>query len=200
MPVVTEISQQKRDASRYNISIDGEYAFAVSANALLESGLHQGQQLSESELVAIKEKAHGNRAYDQSLNYLSLRKRSRAEIKQYLDKKREYDEFTINAVLDRLERARLISDSEFATAWIADRNALKPRSRRMLAQELRAKGLSSADIEVALAGISDDEEVKQIKRIAIKKAARYGDRQKLIAHLGSLGFSYDLIKRALQED
>jgi regulatory protein len=200
MPTITSISQQERDSGRYSISVDGEYAFALSANALLASGLHQGQELTDEELQKVRQAAHANRAYDQALGYLSYRKRSRRELRVYLEKKREYDDATMDATLVRLEQSGLVNDADLAQAWIADRQAMKPRSRRKLEQELRQKGLSATDIETALAEVSDETEVGHIRQIAIKKAARYPDRQKLAAYLGSLGFSYDLIKRALEAE
>lgn len=200
MPTVTEITQQKRDSSRYNIEVDGQFAFALSANALIASGLFKGQQLTTEELANISQAAHSSRAYDQAIGYLSLRKRSRREVEHYLTKKNEYDAKVIAAAIERLESVGLISDSDFASAWIADRKILKPRSRRVLAQELRQKGLTATEVEQALLNVSDEDEVNQIKAVIQKKATRYPDRQKLITYLGSLGYGYDLIKRALQEE
>jgi regulatory protein len=199
MPTISDISPQKRDPSRYNVSVDGEYAFAISANALLTSRLFKGQHLTDAELDQTRQMAHGNRAYDQAMGYLSLRKRSTSEMRQYLRRKKEYEDVLIEQTIERLVAAGLINDGEFASAWIADRQATKPRSKRMLQMELRQKGLSSDDIEAALATVSSDDELAEIRKIAIKKAARYSDRQRLIAYLGSLGFSYDLIKQALEE-
>lgn len=47
---VTAITQQRRDPSRYNIFIDGVYAFALPMQDILYFKLKEGQEAAERRL------------------------------------------------------------------------------------------------------------------------------------------------------
>ena len=47
--LITAITQQKRDPSRYNIFIDGVYAFALPMQDILYFKLKEGQEAAEEE-------------------------------------------------------------------------------------------------------------------------------------------------------
>ncbi len=201
MPKITDIAQQKNRADRYSISVDGKYAFPMSANGLLASGLYMGQELTEAELEEVKTYSEQSKAYDQALNFISLRKRSRREVADYL-KRKTYEAQTIDRTLLRLTELKFIDDSDFAQSWVRDRQQLKPRSKRVLEQELRQKGIDREIVEQVLADLSDEEELATIRQLASKKLtqAKYQDQQKLINYLVGQGFTYSLVKRALTEE
>ena len=52
---ITAITQQKRDPSRYNIFIDGAYAFALPMQDILYFKLKEGQEAAE-ETIALSAK------------------------------------------------------------------------------------------------------------------------------------------------
>lgn len=137
-------------------------------------------------------------AYEAALHYLSYRPRSSREVRQYLEDK-GYDVEVLQLVLSRLEQAGLVNDREFARAWVDERNRLRPRSRGVLRQELRAKGITWAVIEETLADTGADE-VEVAVRLVAKRArlSQYDDRGKLAAYLQRKGFDYAVIKKALQ--
>ncbi len=198
MPKITKIEQQKRRSDRYSVSIDQKYAFALSANDLLAMGLHNGQEMKTEELEQLQRSAGASRAFDQALSFISLRRRSEKEVVDYLKRKEDYSSETISATVGRLRENRFIDDTEFARAWISDRNRLKPRSRRMLEQELRQKGVSLALIEQVLSELSAESEVDMAVKIAQKKLTRGTDQPKLIAYLMRQGFNYAVVKQALE--
>ena len=53
MRTVTGIEMQKRDAQRISIFLDGEFAFGLHQDVLLESGIARGDRLSEERIEAI---------------------------------------------------------------------------------------------------------------------------------------------------
>ena len=53
--------------------------------------------------------------------------------------------------LERLRQDGLANDSEFASAWVENRTTFRPRSRRMMALELKQKGLDEEAIQSAMA-------------------------------------------------
>ncbi|HSH31427.1 MAG TPA: RecX family transcriptional regulator [Candidatus Saccharimonadales bacterium] len=200
MAVVTKIEQQKNNPDRYSVVIDGEYAFGLSSNDLLASGLHQGISLTPAEIDSLKSASERSKVYHQALSYLSYRKRSGRELRDHLVGK-EHDKTTVDQVIGDLTAKGLLSDGDFAGAWIRDRQNLKPRSKRRLEQELRQKGLEPAVISEALSGISEQDEREALAAIIRRKQAqaKYQDERKLVQYLVAQGFSYQLIKAVLAE-
>ena len=50
---VTSIEMQKHAATRYSIFLDGEFAFGIGRDLLLESGIARGEHLDRERLDAI---------------------------------------------------------------------------------------------------------------------------------------------------
>jgi regulatory protein len=198
MPQITDIQVQKNHADRFSIYVDGKYAFPFSANDLLTWGLYKGQEVTEQELVNLQSGAGAAKAYDQVLNLLALRKRSQKEVRDYL-KRKNYEPEAIDRTLRRLVDGGFLDDLEFAQSWIRDRNALKPRSSRKLEAELRAKGIDAGVISAALHEQDPEAELWAVQAVIKKKLTQYPDQRKLIEYLQRQGFSYSLIKRALEE-
>lgn len=104
-----------------------------------------------------------------ALNALSSRPKSRRELEQQLARRKVAAE-TAELVLDRLAAVGLIDDREFARAWSQSRASTKGLSRRVLAQELNAKGIDKAIAQEVLAAISPDDEYEAALSVAEKKA------------------------------
>ena len=71
-------------------------------------------------------------------------------------------------MLYRLTEQGHINDEEFARAWSELRQRTKKLSRRVIAGELRSKGISSEIIEILTLEIDDDRE----RALALELAAR----------------------------
>ncbi len=199
MPKITKIESQKKRLGRYSVYVDGSYSFALSANDLLALRLYSGQEMTEQELDKVRQSAGGSRAYDQALMFINLRRRSEKEIVDYLRGKGEYGEEVVSSIIERLKSNGLINDAEFAYAWVSDRNLLKPRSQAMLRQELRQKGVSLDVIEQVLRQQGAEFELENVIKVAQKKLTRFPDQPKLIAYLMRQGFSYQVVKQALEQ-
>jgi regulatory protein len=198
MPRVTRIEAQQHNANRYSIFIDGDYALSLSANDLLDTGIHQDQELSDQQIEQLKRQSDEGKAYDKAINYLSFRRRSRNEIEKYLLSK-GYEEPAVSSTIERLEQQKLIDDAQFADSWVRDRQNLRPRSRRQLAMELRAKGLDDEVITGRLEELGEEGELEAIRAVISKKAARLSS-ERLTQYLLQRGYKYDLVKKALSED
>jgi regulatory protein len=201
MPVVTAIKRQKRMGSnRFNVFLDEVYSFTLSDLDLSMSGLREGQELSTDEVEKYAQNAKEAKAYALALRYLGIRVRSRRELTEYLNRKNcAGDE--IEVALERLEGLGLVDDEAFAAAWIADRLAVRPRSRMRLAQELAAKGVARDIIDVALEEIEPERELETLKGVIERKmrSTGYEDRKKLVAYLQRQGYRWSLIKEALEQ-
>ena len=76
-----------------------------------------------------------------AFRFISIRPRSRSEISAYLTKK-STNETVKKAVLERLTELGYASDTEFARWWSRSRRSAKPYGRRVIAMELRRKGVA----------------------------------------------------------
>src|SRR5262245_65499797 len=138
MKKVTAIEVQKRSPNRVNVYLDGEFAFGLAR--IVAAWLRVGQELDEKKIEQLQAEEARERALQQAILFLSSRARSESEIRRNL-RKHEIPEPVIDQTLDRLRQDGFANDDQFAQAWVENRSAFRPRSRRLLAMELRQKGL-----------------------------------------------------------
>lgn len=193
--IITALKLQKRRSDRFNLFLDGEYAFSVPAT--VAETLRIGQTLDPEELRKLKEEVALQDAYERALGQISRRPRSRKEIERYLVK-RQVDSVLIEEVIDRLEAKDYLDDGAFAKLWVENRFEFRPRGARALRAELYKKGLASSAIESAL----DDFDEHEAALRAGKKAARRWQKsdedefhKRVSAYLARRGFDYELIRR-----
>ncbi len=197
MAQITDIKQQVKQAGRYSVYVDGAFCFGISANGLLESGLHTGQEITLDQLKQLRSRAAEDKSYNLLLNLIARRQRSRYEIEQYMQRKK-YDKNTAEQLITKLEQAGHIEDEAFAKAWVSNRRLLKSISRRRLVQELRAKGIATTTIEAVMA--NDNTEDSEVLTDLVRRKSqqsRYKDPQKLLAYLVRQGYGYADVKQAL---
>lgn len=193
MRKITAIEAQKKRSNRVNIYLDGEFAFGLER--ITAAWLKVGQELDEKKIEQMQAEDARERALQQALLFLSYRARSESEIRKNLTK-HEIPESVIEETLERLRRDGLANDNQFARAWVENRSAFRPRSRRMMALELRQKGLDDESAKSALAGVDDEAlayEAAQ-KRAPRFKGLEWSEfRTKLSGFLARRGFSYSVI-------
>ena len=132
------------------------------------------------------------------------RAKSKGELLAHL-KTRGVEEDIAHAVLFRLSEAGLVNDLEFAKAWATSRHDYKKISKRIIATELRSKGVLQEQIDEALDSIDDESEYRAAFDLAFKK---YNTMSRLepevqIRRIQSLlarkGFGFSIISRVLRE-
>lgn len=194
---ITAIKQQAKQAARYSVFVEGQYAFSLSEGALLESRLAKGQELTESQLGQLKELSREDKVYNRALRYVAARSRSRWEVQVYLERK-DTPPPLIENILNKLSILGFIDDQKFAETFIADRQLLRPASRRKIIMELRKKRVADEIIQQTAGRSQTEEEAALLSVIERKRRqSKYQDDQKLIQYLARQGFGYDDIKAAL---
>jgi len=202
MPVITSIKPQKK-GKRVNIYLDGKYGFGLNLQTFLKEKLKVEQDLSDDQVKSIVKRGQFQDSYDKILMYASLRPRSRREYELWL-KKHKVHASLHDEIFKRLERLELMDDNKFAAWWIQQRQTFRPKSKRALVQELRAKGIDRNVISKALAGEEIDEKKAAEKMLAKKKYKwdkldGYLKRQKIYAFLMQKGFDAEVIKDILND-
>jgi regulatory protein len=193
MTKITALVVQKKNPNRVTVHLDGEFAFGLAR--IVAAWLRVGQEFSEEKIEQLKAEDARERAFQQAMLFLSYRARSESEIRKNL-RKHEIPEAVIEQTLERLRQDGLANDSQFASAWVENRNAFRPRSRRMMAMELKQKGIDQEAIQSAIETVDDEAAAYEA---ALKKAPRFQTlewndfRRKLSEFLARRGFSYATI-------
>lgn len=139
-----------------------------------------------------------------ALNALVARAKSKGELLTHL-KARGVDEQVAQATIFRLQEAGLVNDQEFALAWATSRHHHKKVSKRVIATELRQKGVTQEEINLALDSIDEDSEYRTAFDLAMKKYATMSrlESDLQIRRIQSLlqrkGFAFSIISRVINE-
>ncbi len=196
---VTALRFQKRNKDRVNVYLDGEFAFGLVA--IEAAHLRVGQALSDDDVARLQEQDEVERAYERALNFLSYRPRSVAEVRRNLRKKKIDDE-VVEAAIERLTRAGLLNDREFARYWVDNRVQFKPRGERALRYELREKGVVSSSIAEALEDFDEESAARKVAEAGARRLAHHEPRdfrRKLEGYMSRRGFSYATIKPLIEK-
>lgn len=192
---ITALKAQKRNHQRLSVYLDGDYAFGVSR--YVAAWLHVGQELTEEKIADLLTDDAYEIAYQKSIKFISYRMRTTSEVDKHL-RKNGIEPQVIEQVIDRLEENGLLNDKSFAQMWIENRSEFRPRSHRLLALELRKKGIDSEIIENAMESTLPEDELAYLaaqKRIRRYENLEWQDfQQKLGSYLARRGFSYSTIK------
>ena len=195
---VTALKIQARGKSRVNVYVDGKFSFGLAK--IVAARLALGQELDDAAIAQLKATDDTEHSYERALKFLGPRPRSESEVRRRL-KEHGIEPATIDEVLARLSRAGLVNDEAFASFWVENRGAFRPRSTRMLRQELKQKGVSDDVLRAALAGANDD---AAAYAVAAKRARRLVGlekqdfRRKLGEFLARRGFNYDTIEPVVE--
>src|SRR6476646_10328976 len=117
------------------------------------------------------EESREEQARNLCLRLLTARARTRAELEGQLSK-RGYPDDVSAQVLDRLSRAGLVDDADFAEQWVRSRRANAGKGKRALAAELRTKGVDDDVITAALADIDAGAERQRAEQLVGDKLRR----------------------------
>jgi regulatory protein len=193
---VTALKAQ-RTKDRVNVYLDGEFAFGLALIHAL--WLKIGQKLSDEDIAELKAADTLEKAQQKAVNFIAYRPRTEREVRQRL-KKAGADEETINSVLERVKSAGLLDDEAFGKAWVESRLRSNPRSKRMLAWELRQKGVAEKEVEAALEGIDDEEaafRAAQKRWPRVQSLEPRERKRKLMEFLARNGFDYQTIESVI---
>ena len=203
MPIVTKITQQKRDKERFNIFLDGEYAFSVHESVLVKFGLTKGMELDDWSLGDITYEAEIEKAFNRALHYLGFRMRSEHEVKEKLLVE-EYGEAVVLEALAKLKRLNFLDDVAFTEAFVRTKVKSSQAGPTLLKQQLTQKGIDPALQERVIAEYATSEQYEVALALAEKVARRSENisprqaQQKMQQTLLRKGFSYELIRDVIE--
>ncbi|WP_410812925.1 regulatory protein RecX [Micromonospora sp. 067-2] len=102
------------------------------------------------------------------LRQLAVRPRTRAELAGALAKRGISEQVSAD-VLDRYDEVGIIDDAAFARAWVSSRHAGRGLARRVLANELRQKGVDGEVATEALGELNEETEAETARALVERK-------------------------------
>lgn len=201
MDVITSI---RKERGRYRVTVSESDEFLVPVSLMRERPLTEGHPIDVEEYdnwLMVRQYRH---ALDRAVGYLAARARSRREIEQKL-LQAGYRPCTVEMVLYKLEREKLLDDADFARQWVESRSTHK-LGRSRIAQELRRKGISQEEAEEALEAIDDEEQLSGAVELAAKAAARIKPGEdprksanRILGMLSRRGYGWDVAREAIRK-
>lgn len=200
---VTAITQQKKDETRYNVFLDGTYAFALPMQDILYFKLKEGREVPEETVEYIQNSLIYIKAQDTALHYIGYKMRTVKEIRMKLSEK-EFSEEVIEKVIAFLEKYGYADDREYCRKYIKEKLRMKPKSGYALKIELRQRGISARIIDEVMAETEMDEESDAFHWLERKSRGQWPPadekkKKKLYDFLLRKGYSYDVIGEAFRQ-
>lgn len=171
MAEITKIEAQKR-RGRYNVYVDGKFAFPVAESVLIKYRLMKGMELDKAEISQITTDDEIAKAYGRMLDYLSHQLRTEKEIRQKLadlDTPEEY----VEPVMEKLRAERLLDDRNYADSYVRTVMHTELKGPRVIRQKLRQKGVGELIIDDALTQFATDQQLENATKLAKKLFKRY---------------------------
>lgn len=194
---VTKLEKQKR-RERCNVWLDGAYSFSVNLNVVAEFGLHRGKILNHEEIETLKEADTFSKVYRRALLILSYRMHGEKELTNKL--KKHFDEPLVAKAVQRLRQLDLLNDAYYLQAYVDN----SPKSKKAIAYDLLKKGFSKTQIQSVLDSLTDESELTKARKILAKSPRRFQEdpkeKAKVVRRLASKGFSYQIIKKAIEKE
>ncbi len=196
--VITRLDRNAARSRKVRVFLDGRYAFSLEVE--IAAGLELNQDLSPAQIEKLTQVNRQQRCLAAAQRLLANRPHSESELRQKLAR-HNFNVEDMETVVGRLKSSGLLNDVDFASFWMENREAFKPRSRRLTALELKQKGVSEEVIRQTVGQIDDAESAY---RAGEKKASRLesGDynifRRKLGDYLLRRGFSYEIINNTIE--
>ena len=205
MPLITQITEQKRSPNRRNIFLDGVFAFGCNVNVVARFRLRDGMNLTSDEVEKIQLGEVKQECFDHAMRYIQTRLHGRVELQKKL-MRREYGKVIVDAVLDDLQRLNYVNDEAYATARATSAAKHKHHGKRRAMAELLRKGVSRDVASRALDQVySTSDSLAVARALAQKQLARlkrldpHVARRRLVGMLQRRGFDYDTIKPVVDE-
>jgi regulatory protein len=205
---ITAVERHPKLRSRVDVYVDGapEPAFQLARALAREHGLRPGRPIDPAEIAALVDADERRRALDTAVAMLARRPRSEQEVRRRLQRRPKNGNYKTNSgpravdvegIIGQLKANRLLDDAAFARSWAESRDRASPRGRRLVAQELRARGVAPDVAAAAVEPISDDDAAYRVAASRLRSLAALdypAFRSRLASLLQRRGFGWATVR------
>lgn len=193
---------EPRRKSLIQLYLDGEPAVKIDAEIFLRSRLKPGDKLTDEELHELIKASDTRRAQEKALYLLEHRSHSKKELADKIARTAASKE-AAQAAADRMEELGLIDDNAYARDLARHLFCTKRYGVMRVKQELKLKGIDNLLIDELIDEFGGEESaLENIRAVLEKKYFGWQDDEKIrrraFAALQRLGYSYGLIRQAMQ--
>lgn len=201
---ITALSPQVKNRARTSVFIDGEYAFGILTDLVVQNKLHVGKELNETEVNVLLRDEGMHRAKSKALRYLAYAPRTAYQIRTRLGRWGFSDheiEHTIGDLLD----LGYIDDRKYAMEYATARFNHKGYGPERIRRELTADGVSHNDSSEAIKATINPEDLAarakiMVERFQTRVQGSFPERKKkLITYLTRRGYGYKMASEYVQE-
>lgn len=202
---VTKIEVQKKNKERVSIFVDGNYGFSLHAELVYKYHIKVGMDLEPSFINEIAKVEEQKKANNYALTLLSKSFKTEKQIKDKM-KLKGFEEEYINKAIDMMKDYGYINDTRYATSYVSDTVAFTKMGKNKIKNKLYEKGVDKDTINDVLNDLVDDDQqfeaalaLASKKFKSLKEPDKRKKNQKLTSFLQYRGFSFDIIKKVLNE-
>jgi regulatory protein len=197
------VEVQKRHKDRFNIFIDGLFAFSVYEDTMIRYKLFKDYSVDLKEIEEIVAADELQRAYNTAVRSLSSRMKSEQELADMLGRK-GFEQSTIEQAIHKCKQFGFVDDTSFASAVAKQRMLFNKKGRLFVQRELQQKGIAKDLASEALNQIDPEEELAQAIALANKRWERMADKsytakRKLGDFLLRRGYSGTIAAKVLKQ-
>lgn len=204
MPIISKITQGKKNPERYNIFFEDKFAFSVDEAVLVRYQLTKGKELDQWTIEEMAFEDQIRKAYNKALHYLGFRMRSEGEVRTKL-KENEFGEAVIDEAIKKLYEHKFLDDRAFSEALMRTQMNSGKKGPRAIQQDMQKKGIDKQMQKEVLDSYTEEEQLEIARGLAEKIAAKEKlktpsqIKQKISDFLMRKGYSYTLISQAAAE-
>lgn len=202
MPPDLQVTYLERQPRRKRLAAhlsDGR-TLSLTADVAARFRLAAGSSVGAERLQQITDLQAREDAMATALRLVAFRPRSENEMRQVLTR-RAIPAGLRDEVVSRLRELGLLDDRAFAASFVQSRAGSSPRSRRLLTQELRRKGVTREIAAESTVGIDDGDTAYRAaeRRAGAMGTLPYADfERRLGTFLLRRGFSYETTRSTVQ--
>lgn len=213
---ITQVELQKRSVNRsnkrFNIFLDGQFAFGADEDLVVEYRLIAGKVIDKPLLEKLLFEAEVGKLMELMYRLFNIRSRSEREVINYFRLKNGVlrvkgqegiSDLAVDLVVQKLKQKGLLNDLEFAKAWVEARRKTKKKGKIALRAELFQKGISRDIIEQVLEEEVNEEELAiqalEKKWKSWQNLPPVDFQSKALAYLMRRGFEYPLAKEVVEK-
>ncbi|MBP3938091.1 MAG: regulatory protein RecX [Clostridia bacterium] len=199
-----KITAKQGKGTKIHIHIDGEYLLTVDEDFWFSSGFVSGDEIDDGDLAAFKEAAGSRLAFNSAMFSLDLRDHSQREMRKKLSAK--FDENSVNEAVEKLVDLGFINDRRYAENLTRELFERKKYGKNRVKNELFRRGIDSEIINDVIENYENENDTDNVKTIVdiirkkyYNKLVDEKSRQRVVAALVRLGYSFSDIRQAMSE-
>ncbi|KPN80798.1 Regulatory protein RecX [Apilactobacillus kunkeei] len=145
---ITMIEAQKRKG-RFNVYVDGVYAFPISENVMIKYRIFKGMEIDDELKQELVNADDISKLYSKAINFLSHQLRTENEVVKKLQTYSENEQH-IAAVMQKLVELKLVNDQSYADSYVRTEVKKQDKGPSNVFYKLKEKQINENLIENAL--------------------------------------------------